>query len=332
MSDLTGEPKYARYAREAEDALLQTIPKDIMAREIPGLFPDKADVVDNMSSGDVLHWGGGIDSFYEYLLKISIYDPQRFLQYRDNWVQAVNATIPYFGSVPLGYEGKNILFLGQYHQIKNKFIPASSHLTTFAAGNFLLGASVLNDARYRDFGLRLINGYHHVYAETTTGIGPESWKWIPSECTGQLPYSLYWDCEFEAEDDEELMSFAVQHGFYMPSSSSPSYNLRPETVESYYYAHRITGDEKYRDWAWEAWEAIDRATRVYNGFDAVSDVMAKPGMFNHGNKMESYFFAETLKYLFLIFADAHEWDVDSKGNNTWVFNTEGHPLKVAQRP
>lgn len=297
-----------------------------MTHEIPGLFPASVNVDDNMSSGGILEWGGGIDSFYEYLLKISIYDPGRFIQYRDNWVQAVNSTMKHLSSVPLGYEGKDILFLGHYHQLKNKFLPESGHLACFAGGNFLLGASILNNTEYRDFGLRLINGCHHTYVETTTGVGPDSWSWIPSECTGQGSLTSGWDCNFTS--DVDWVRFAVQHGFYMPNGSGASYHLRPEVLESYYYAYRITGDEKYRDWAWAAWKAVDRATRVWNGFSGFWNVDATYGRVDHSNAQDSYFFAETLKYLYLIFNEKRERDVDSQGRNTWVFNTEGHPLRV----
>ena len=34
--------------------------------------------------------------------------------------------------------------------------------------------------------------------------------------------------------------------------TSRQYSLRPGVVESYYYLWKVTGDEKYRDWAWEA--------------------------------------------------------------------------------
>ena len=39
--------------------------------------------------------------------------------------------------------------------------------------------------------------------------------------------------------------------------------------------------------------------------------------------MESFFLGETLKYLYLLFADQHEIDLDE-----WVFNTEAHPLPI----
>ena len=41
--------------------------------------------------------------------------------------------------------------------------------------------------------------------------------------------------------------------------------------------------------------------------------------------MESFFLGETLKYLYLLFADEHEIDLEQ-----WVFNTEAHPLPIYQ--
>ena len=61
------------------------------------------------------------------------------------------------------------------------------------------------------------------------------------------------------------------------------YNLRPEVLESFYYAFRVTGelcnipllsfelflvlilregDQKYRDWTWESFLAINATARV----------------------------------------------------------------------
>jgi mannosyl-oligosaccharide alpha-1,2-mannosidase len=97
-------------------------------------------------------------------------------------------------------------------------------------------------------------------------------------------------------------------------------------IESFYYAYRVTKDEKYRDWAWEAWEAINRTARLAHGFSYFHDVDSLHGKM--GDNQESFFFSETLKYLFLIFSDDAEWQFNSKGGSAWIFNTEGHPLKV----
>jgi mannosyl-oligosaccharide alpha-1,2-mannosidase len=144
--------------------------------------------------------------------------------------------------------------------------------------------------------------------------------WIPSECGKTTPP---WKCEQPPSDDaKELNS---KSGFW---ATEPSYNLRPEVIESYYYAYRITKDVKYRDWAWEAWEAINQTARLEHGFNYLSDVNVPGGRNRAADNQESYFFSETLKYLFLIFSDDGEWHVNFKGQNPWVYNTEGHPFKV----
>lgn len=42
--------------------------------------------------------------------------------------------------------------------------------------------------------------------------------------------------------------------------------------------------------------------------------------------MQSFFLAETLKYLYLLFSPS-----DLIPLNEWVFNTEAHPLKITSR-
>jgi mannosyl-oligosaccharide alpha-1,2-mannosidase len=153
---------------------------------------------------------------------------------------------------------------------------------------------------------------------TKTGIGPEHFAWIPSECGKTTPS---WKCD--KPPSKEAADLNAKSGFWITDSS---YNLRPEVIESYYYAYRVTKDEKYRDWAWEAWEAINRAVRVNYGFAFLRDVNTLNGEL--GDNQESFFFAETLKYLFLIFSDDAEWHVNSTGGSQWIYNTEGHPFKV----
>jgi hypothetical protein len=65
--------------------------------------------------------------------------------------------------------------------------------------------------------------------------------------------------------------------------------LRPEYVESLFYFYRITGDQKYRDWGWNVWTAIDRYARVDGGgFSSMNDVTREGGG-GRRDKMESFF-------------------------------------------
>lgn len=44
------------------------------------------------------------------------------------------------------------------------------------------------------------------------------------------------------------------------------------------------------------------------------------------NMMQSFFLAETLKYLYLLFSPTSVISLDE-----WVFNTEAHPIKIVPR-
>lgn len=44
------------------------------------------------------------------------------------------------------------------------------------------------------------------------------------------------------------------------------------------------------------------------------------------NMMQSFFLAETLKYLYLLFSPSSLISLDE-----WVFNTEAHPLRIVTR-
>jgi mannosyl-oligosaccharide alpha-1,2-mannosidase len=57
------------------------------------------------------------------------------------------------------------------------------------------------------------------------------------------------------------------------------------------------------------------------GYSGLLDVGAVPPMQN--NKMETFWLAETLKYLYLLFSPTSTIPLDK-----YVFNTEAHPLRI----
>ncbi|KAJ6582035.1 glycoside hydrolase family 47 protein [Mycena capillaripes] len=107
------------------------------------------------------------------------------------------------------------------------------------------------------------------------------------------------------------------------SAKKLEYLLRPETVESLYILWRVTGETKWREMAWRIFEAIERETRTTVGYACLKTVEIVPSL--KIDSMPSYFLAETLKYLYLMFIDDDPWPLDA-----WVFNTEAHPLPVFQ--
>ena len=101
--------------------------------------------------------------------------------------------------------------------------------------------------------------------------------------------------------------------------------LRPETVESLFMLYRLTKDNKYREWGWKIFKAFEKNAKVEGcGYASLKSVLNTDPSRNKDNKMESFFVAETLKYLFLLFTD----DDRVFSLDEWVFNTEAHPLRI----
>ncbi len=97
----------------------------------------------------------------------------------------------------------------------------------------------------------------------------------------------------------------------------PAYQLWPELAESTYTIHNFTKDERYLEMGNTILRDLVTHCRVDGGYTILEDVVTK----ERGDYQHSFFLAETLKYLYLLFApDA----LDLEGV---VFNTEAHPLR-----
>ncbi len=164
-------------------------------------------------------------------------------------------------------------------------------MACFDGGNFILGGLTLNEPKYVEFGLELVDGCRDTYTSTATGIGPEVFRWQDSKVATNASNN---PAPPSAQAD-----FYKKSGFWISSSS---YVLRPEYIESVYYAYRATGDPKYQQWAWEAYLAINQTTHVGSGYSSINNVNA-PGGGGFQNFQESFWFAEVLKYSYLIHSE-----------------------------
>ncbi|XP_043081428.1 ER degradation-enhancing alpha-mannosidase-like protein 2 isoform X2 [Puntigrus tetrazona] len=111
-----------------------------------------------------------------------------------------------------------------------------------------------------------------------------------------------------------------------------------ELIESAMYLYKATGDPTFMQLGRDAIESIDKISRVNCGFATVKDVR------DHklDNRMESFFLAETIKYLYLLFDPENflhntgtEFELGGLQGDCilsaggYVFNTEAHPLDPA---
>ena len=293
--------------------------------DAPGLIDAPIDITTGEPVARQKHWDAGHDSYYEYLIKAALLRPHspNSKMYSKKWLQAADALRHNLSSraSPSADHAVSHLYMGKLDG--PWFINEQSHLACFAPGNLLLGGRHYNRKDLIILGQALLEGCRHSYTATPTGIGPETWSWIPA--------SPYRNGSFSPSSERQALELN-DHGFW---TADPSYKLRPEYVESLFYAFRITGEARYREWAWEAFLAIERHCKTKYGYAGLKDVMVvskhpderEDGVDPNWSKSEteSFWVAETLKYLYLIFDDVSTGSLDD-----WVYSTEGHLFKRPQ--
>ncbi|KUI69391.1 putative mannosyl-oligosaccharide alpha-1,2-mannosidase 1B [Cytospora mali] len=310
LSDLTGDETYSNLAKKGESYLINPLNPEV-GEPYPGLLGNDVSISNGSFVDSMGGWTGGTDSYYEYLIKMYLYDPTRFAAYKDSWVNAVDSSIKYLASHPTSRP--DLTFLSYYYNgTKEGLIYFSEHLACFDGGNFILGGLTLDEPSYIDFGLELVEGCRDTYEQTVTHIGPEAFRWLGKNSAP--------NATVPAGDE----AFYKRAGFWIDSAP---YILRPEVIESYYYAYRATGDPKYQEWAWEAYLAINETCRVGSGYSSINDVNAEGGG-GFQNFQESFWFAEVLKYSYLIQAEDAPYQVKADHTNEFVFNTEAHPVRI----
>ena len=139
-----------------------------------------------------------------------------------SWIAAADSTIAHLASHPSSRPDLTFLSAFEGKSLRKD----SGHLACFDGGNFILGGLVLHEKKYIDFGLQLVASCEDTYNQTLTRIGRESFGWDPS---------------IVPADQKEFYKDA---GFYIKDGS---YILRPEVIESFYYAYRATGTAIYQD-------------------------------------------------------------------------------------
>jgi mannosyl-oligosaccharide alpha-1,2-mannosidase len=273
LSEITGNRKYAEVAQKAESHLLDPLPKT--NEPYPGLLGSYIQVSDGQFTSAKGGWGSLSDSYYEYLIKAYVYDRKTYAAYLDRWTIAADSTIRLVASKPFGRANEVLL---PFWEDQRRF-NAMDSLSWFAGGNFILGGMVTHNQTLVDFGLMIADTAGALYKHTAAHLGPEWVHWTP-------------DCS--PDWGEKHCS-----GYNSVRPADTSFQLRPEALETWYYAYRATKDPKYREWAWDMFTALNKVCRTDTGFSAISDVTKADGG-QKLDKQESFVFAELLKYMWLI--------------------------------
>ena len=196
------------------------------------------------------------------------------------------------------------------------------HLLCFVPGMLALGVHRgISDRPIDDLKLaeEYIRGCYDTYHRSPTGLGPEVVHFHRESKFYRKPNRQN-NKKLHGTDDID------PHSTYQVADRR--YLLRPELVESLFVLYRVTKNPLYQEWAWEIFESIERHCKCSWGYAGVADVYHSQQQDNGStpplvDEMPSYFIAETLKYLLLIFGPDDFVSLDE-----FVFTTEAHPLWI----
>jgi len=282
LSDITGNPVYREKVEKVRNFVANL--------ERPGnkLYPNYLHPKTGKWGQQHVSVGALGDSFYEYLLKEWLRSGKRDLQAKNMFDEAAKDIEEHL--VQTSVSGLTYIAEMKYGRLEHKM----DHLACFAGGMYGLAAKNEQDdnsKRWMSIAEGITNTCHESYDRSDTKLGPEAFRFT---------------------DSIEARALKQNERYYI---------LRPETFESYFLMWRLTKDPKYREWGWEAVQALENSCRVNGGYTGIKNVYEVGGQ--QDDVQQSFFLAEALKYLYLLFSDDDLIDLDQ-----WVFNTEAHPLPV----
>eukprot|EP00467_Chlorarachnion_reptans_P011364 CAMPEP_0114532346 /NCGR_PEP_ID=MMETSP0109-20121206/26614_1 /TAXON_ID=29199 /ORGANISM="Chlorarachnion reptans, Strain CCCM449" /LENGTH=759 /DNA_ID=CAMNT_0001715399 /DNA_START=323 /DNA_END=2606 /DNA_ORIENTATION=+ len=307
LSNITGDPRFHNTAR----AVFSEYNK--LKSPLGGLFPVNIDPDDGTwgNRGTKITMGGLADSFYEYLLKLYLLTGMVDTQVLGMYNRAMQSMREHLVRITTD---KTEAFLTEY--VGGRHLNEMEHLSCFVPGMLALGTTVFNPSLNRRLSKlnrelspeeiklkenarehlvladQILRGCLASYDAMPTGLGPERFEF----------------------NEKAPPSRRI-------SAKENRYILRPETIESIFVMYRVTGNPKYRDMGWRIFEAIQRWCKTdccYSGVVDVTKVPAEPN-----NSMQSFYLAETLKYLYLLFSDREDVSMDN-----YIWTTEAHPLPI----
>jgi len=267
---------------KAKRALVETFKR----RSALGLVGEKINVETGQWINSDSHISGAIDSFYEYLLKCWLLFGDE--DCRRMWLESIAAINKYLPEeIDRGHTRRLLPELWYGHADMNtgkRTAKAYGALDAFFPAVLALSGDLTRARRLQDSSFRMWQLH---------GIEPEE---ISYE-TMQVTYA--------------------------------GYPLRPEIVESAYYLHhyarqagprvaRRRAAEVYLRMGEQMFRDFVKHCRSEAGYASLKSVVTK----EQADSMQSFVFAETFKYFYLLFAPPRTLDFDKV-----TFNTEAHPIR-----
>ncbi|EAQ93322.1 hypothetical protein CHGG_01557 [Chaetomium globosum CBS 148.51] len=320
LAKLTGEKDYWDKAENVMKLVDDNGAKD-------GLVPIFIYATTGKFQGENIRLGSRGDSYYEYLIKQYLQTNKKEPIYQEMWREAMQGVRKHLITYT---EPSQFTIIGERPSgLAGALSPKMDHLVCFMPGTIALavtGGLTEKEARklptwskQDEDDMQLARELMHtcwgMYKYMATGLAAEITYFNIGN--PHLPESAPHKAPEEFDPDPEATwrkDFDVR--------PADNHNLqRPETVESLLYMWRITGDVRYREWGWEMFKSFANYTAVADngGFTSLSNANKIPPVTR--DNMESFWLAETLKYMYLLFSPDDLLPLDKI-----VLNTEAHPF------
>ena len=317
LSQLTGDMRYF----DAVQRVTNVLEKQQFGSKLPGMWPQRYNSATiDFREGSSFSLGAEADSAYEYILKMYLLlgATTPASQYERMYKSAIDTATQNLFFRPMTPDNLDIVISGKFivntgastmaNTGSSALLSESEHLTCFLGGMVGLGGKIFSNSTHVDTAEKLAQGCVWAYKTTPSGIMPENYQAI------KCPSNCQWN-----------ETFWQEHGSFYPKGFTavrdPRYHLRPEAIETLFYMYRIKGDAKYQDMAWDMFQTIEKHTGTEFANAELANVMADPPP--KMDFMQSFWTAEAIKYLYLIFGETNLISLDD-----FVFNTEAHPFRI----
>lgn len=315
LSAITGDDKYWKLSEKVYPTLYKN---NNILETYDGLVPIYTFPDTGYFYGENIRFGSRGDSFYEYLLKQYLLTHERL--YYDLYRSSIEGMKKHLvkKSKPSGYT----YIAEKPWGLHAGTDPKMDHLVCFMGGLLAMGATEghdINSARkmpfwdtIREEDWHLAQEFTHtcyqMYHQTPSGLSPE--------------IVVFNDGSFS--DQEKIGWWESPTGDFFIKPLDKHNLQRPETVESLMFLYHLSKDDKYRVWGAEILDNFERNSCINcdsenKTYTSLDNCVELPTL--KRDNVESFWIAETLKYLYLLFQN----DVDLTRT---VFNTEAHPFPV----
>ncbi|KAH9844498.1 glycoside hydrolase family 47 protein [Teratosphaeria destructans] len=333
LAKLTGEDHYWDQVER-----VMKVVDDQQAQD--GLLPIFIYADRGVFRGNNIRLGSRGDSYYEYLIKQYLQTSAEEPVYQEMWNDSMAGIKKHL--LTYSYPSNFTVLAEKPSGLEHALSPKMDHLVCFMPGTIALattgglplaeakklptwGPQQEEDMLLAEELMKTCWGMYHV---TETGLAgeityfnihdpPLMYEEFTSDNRPRGPASF----ESSATPSVDGKMEKVGSKDYTVKNSD-SHNLqRPETVESLFYMWRITSDPKYREWGWQMFQAFLDHTKTPDklAYSSINNVNEVPPPLR--DNMESFWLAETLKYMYLLFGPNEVLPLTDV-----VFNTEAHPM------